>query len=134
MWAAVADIMNSDEPPSRIHSRGTGRRCLGMPRSLFSLDLGLDRFGRRFVFGDGFFGATVSPLELFVEFIDTSGSVDEFYRSGVIRVAIRANFHHDFRFGTARFKRIAAAANDLAILIFWMDTFAHDLPFLSRQG
>ena len=76
-------------------------------------------------FGFGGFG---------LEFLDTSGSVNQFLFAGKEGVTSATDFHIDLIFGGASNKRITTSAFDLAIfVIFRMNVFFHKIC-VNRQN
>jgi hypothetical protein len=64
-----------------------------------------------------------------LESLYSAGGVDVFLLAGIERMAHRADFGVDFLDGTAGLERIAAAAMDHYLIVFWMYSFFHNLQF-----
>ena len=81
-----------------------------------------------------FFPAVSSVGKFFLEFINPSRRIDEFYFASVKWMAHAANIDFEFRFRCSRRKFVSTAAGKLSFDIFWMNVFFHSsLAMLSRN-
>jgi hypothetical protein len=84
----------------------------------------------------GLFGLRGLRLgEALLELVHAAGSVHEFLRAGIERMARIADTDDDGGFGGTRLDHVAAGATDFRVRIFWMDVRLHKrVAKLSRNG
>jgi hypothetical protein len=76
----------------------------------------------------------VACAVLLPESFNSTGRIHEFLLAGIERMAHRADFCVDFLGRTASLERVATAAMNHYLIIFWMYFFFHDyLPALPNR-
>lgn len=77
------------------------------------------------------FGSRHSCLKAFLEFVHTSGGVNEFLRSGEERMAMATELGLKFRQGRAGGKTATAGAGDLGLrIVGWVNVWFHKIGYI----